>query len=124
MERDKVMANILVVDDEQAIRTVTTRMVRRLGYETLEAPDGQAGVDLFATHADKIACVLLDVTMPIMSGAQALVAMRRIQPAIPIILMSGYASDDTAVRFAQLQPTGYLQKPFDAAELHACLNAI
>ncbi|NWG21981.1 MAG: response regulator [Chloroflexi bacterium] len=114
---------ILVVDDEAAVRTVTSRMLERLGYQTLVAPDGQAAVDLFAAHADTIACVLLDVTMPVMGGAQALQAIREVRPEAPVVLMSGYASEETAARFAQLRPTGFLHKPFDTSELRTCLEA-
>lgn len=114
---------ILVVDDEAAVRAVTARMLERMGYLTLVAPDGQAAVDLFIAHADTIACVLLDVTMPVMSGAQALQAIRDVRPDAPVVLMSGYTSEETATRFAQLRPNGFLHKPFDASELRTCLEA-
>lgn len=114
---------VLVVDDERSVRSVASRMVERLGFETLQASDGETGVALFSAHTDMIACVLLDVSMPVMSGAQALEMMRSIRPDAPIILMSGYAGEDLAARFGQLQPNGFLYKPFDTAELKACLDA-
>ncbi|MCS6939236.1 MAG: response regulator [Roseiflexaceae bacterium] len=114
---------VLVVDDERSVRSVAARMVERLGYKTLQAPDGETGVALFTSHADSIACVLLDVSMPMMSGAQALQVMRAIRPDAPIILMSGYAGEEVAARFGQLRPSGFLYKPFDTAELKACLDA-
>jgi CheY-like chemotaxis protein len=114
---------VLVVDDETAVRTVTVRMVERLGYQTMEASDGQVGVDTFKAHADSIICVLLDVTMPVMSGAQALQAIRAIRPDVPVVLMSGYTNEETSARFELLRPNCFLHKPFDSAELQACLNA-
>ncbi len=114
---------VLVVDDERSVRSVAARMVERLGYETLQAPDGEAGVELFSAYADSIACVLLDVSMPVMGGAQALQLMRAIRPDAPIVLMSGYAGEELAAQFGQLQPTGFLYKPFDTVELKACLDA-
>ncbi len=114
---------VLVVDDERSVRSVAARMVERLGYETLQAPDGETGVALFSAHADTIACVLLDVSMPVMDGAQALQAMRAIRPNAQIVLMSGYAGEELAARFGQSQPNGFLYKPFDSAELKACLEA-
>lgn len=114
---------VLVVDDERSVRSVAARMVERLGYETLQAPDGETGVALFTSHADSIACVLLDVSMPAMSGAQALQMMRAIRPDARIILMSGYAGEEVTARFGQLRPSGFLYKPFDTAELKACLDA-
>ncbi|MFQ3683734.1 response regulator [Roseiflexus sp.] len=115
---------VLVVDDERSVRSVAARMVERLGYKTLQAPDGNTGVELFSAHADSIACVLLDVSMPVMSGAQVLQMIRAIRPDTPIILMSGYAGEELAERYGQLQPNGFLYKPFDTAELSACLDAV
>ncbi len=115
---------VLIVDDEPTVRSVTARMVEHVGFTTLQASDGAAGVDLFRTNADSIACVLLDVSMPGMGGAQALQLMRTIRPDAPIVLMSGYAGEDLADRFAQLRPSGFLYKPFDIAELKACLQGV
>ncbi len=114
---------MLIVDDEPSVRLVVARLVERLGFATVQASDGTAGVDLFRAHADSIACVLLDVSMPVMGGAQVLQMMRAIRPDIPVVLMSGYAGEDLADRFAQLQPSGFLYKPFNITELKACLEA-
>lgn len=114
---------VLVIDDERSVRSMAARMVERLGFETLQASDGEDGVALFNAHADSIACVLLDVSMPVMDGAQALQIMRAIRPDAPIVFMSGYAGEELAARFGQLQPSGFLYKPFDTAELKACLDA-
>jgi two-component system cell cycle sensor histidine kinase/response regulator CckA len=113
---------VLIVDDEPAVRSVAARMVEHVGFTTLQASDGVAGVDLFRANADSIACVLLDVSMPGIDGAQALQLMRAIRPDAPIVLMSGYAGEDLADRFAQLRPNGFLYKPFGIAELKACLQ--
>ena len=115
---------VLIVDDEPAVRSVAARMVERVGFTTLQASDGVAGVDLFRANADSIACVLLDVSMPGIDGAQALQLMRAIRPDAPIVLMSGYAGEELAERFAQLRPDGFLYKPFDIAELKACLEGV
>jgi two-component system cell cycle sensor histidine kinase/response regulator CckA len=113
---------VLIVDDEPTVRSVAVRMVEHVGFATLQASDGAAGVDLFHANADSIACVLLDVSMPGMGGAQALQLMRSIRPDAPIVLMSGYAGEELAERFAQLRPDGFLYKPFGIAELKACLQ--
>lgn len=115
---------VLVIDDEQSVRSVAARMIERLGYKTLQAPDGNTGVELFNAYAELIACVLLDVSMPVMSGAQVLQMIRAIRPDTPIILMSGYAGEELAERYGQLQPSGFLPKPFDTADLNACLDAV
>jgi CheY-like chemotaxis protein len=115
---------VLIVDDEPTVRSVAARMVEHVGFTTLQASDGVAGVDLFRANADSIACVLLDVSMPGINGAQALQMMRAIRPDAPIVLMSGYAGEELAERFAQLRPDGFLYKPFDIAELKACLEGV
>jgi two-component system cell cycle sensor histidine kinase/response regulator CckA len=115
---------VLIVDDEPTVRSVAARMVEHVGFTTLQASDGVAGVDLFRANADSIACVLLDVSMPGIDGAQALQLMRAIRPDAPIVLMSGYAGEELAERFAQLRPDGFLYKPFDIAELKACLEGV
>jgi len=115
---------VLIVDDEPTVRSVAARMVEHVGFTTLQASDGGAGVDLFRANADSIAFVLLDVSMPGIDGAQALQMMRAIRPDAPIVLMSGYAGEELAERFAQLRPDGFLYKPFDIAELKACLEGV
>jgi PAS domain S-box-containing protein len=71
---------VLVVDDEPSVRHVTRRALERMGYSVLVAADGQAGIDLFQEHAGELACVLLDLTMPRMSGEEAHETMRRLGP--------------------------------------------
>ncbi|MGQ9547335.1 MAG: hybrid sensor histidine kinase/response regulator [Roseiflexus sp.] len=115
---------VLIVDDEPAVRSVAARMVEHLGFATLQAPDGTVGIDLFRAHADLITCVLLDVSMPGMGGAQVLQMMRAIHADAPVVLMSGYAGEELAERFGQLQPNGFLYKPFDIGELKACLAGV
>lgn len=115
---------VLIIDDDESIRFVAARMVQRLGYAVLEAADGQAGVEVYAEHADTIVCVLLDVAMPVKSGAQALCEMRQIRGNAPVALMSGYTREETATRFMHLQPTAYLHKPFSSADLEACLDKV
>lgn len=115
---------VLIVDDEPAVRSVAARMVEHLGFATLQAPDGAVGIDLFRAYADLITCVLLDVSMPGMGGAQVLQMMRAIRRDIPVVLMSGYAGEELAERFGQLQPNGFLYKPFDIGELKACLVGV
>ena len=115
---------ILVVDDEDIIRSVTTRMLERMGFRTLMSGDGQGGVELFAAHADDMLCVLLDLTMPHMSGEATLQALRAVRPDARGVLMSGYAAEEMAQRYAHLQPTGFLQKPFNLAGLRETVEAI
>ena len=76
------------------------------------AENGQAGVDLFRTQSGRISLVILDLTMPVMGGAEAFDLLRAIQPNIPILLTSGYDETDAVARTAD-RLRRFLQKPFD-----------
>jgi two-component system, cell cycle sensor histidine kinase and response regulator CckA len=101
-----------VVDDEEAVREVVGRILRRAGYRVLAAGDGASGVELFERNAADLVCVLLDVTMPGIDGEQALAAMRRVRPAAPVVLMSGFSERELGGRYAGRGLAGLLQKPF------------
>lgn len=115
---------VLVIDDEDAIRTVTSRMIERMGFRTLMASGGAAGIQLLTAHSNEILCVLLDLTMPGMSGEVVLGQLRQVQPGVRVVLMSGHSIEDMAQRYAHLQPTAFLQKPFNLITLRGTLDAI
>lgn len=103
---------ILVVDDDDSLRGLLLRILVDMGFQTLSAADGRAGVDLYRTHADSIRLVLLDVTMPHLDGQEAYREMKRIHGDVRVILMSGY-DEQTATRdFDVAGLAGFLQKPF------------
>ncbi len=108
---------ILVVDDEDDIRTVTARMVESLGFKSLTAPDGEQGVRMFGERCDEIEVVLLDLTMPHMSGEEALREMRHVRADVRVIVMSGYNEEETRGRFDEGSFAGFLQKPFRLNDL-------
>lgn len=115
---------ILVVDDDPTLRVLAERMLLRLGFTVLTAPDGQAGVDLFAGRRAGIACVLLDLTMPRMDGSQAFLEIRKLRGDIPVVLCSGYSESEVAPRFAGLGLAGFLQKPYRLESLAAKLREV
>ncbi len=103
---------VLVIDDEDLVRDVVTRMIQDLGYGAVSAPDGAAGLAM--VDAQPIDLVLVDMTMPRMSGADVIGALRTKHPSIPIVLCSGYDRDGKGPAKAD----AYLPKPFrlDALE--------
>jgi len=112
---------ILVVDDEQAVLSIAGRMLQRIGYRAITASDGQAGIARFREHADQIVCVFLDMTMPQMTGEAVCRAILAIDPAARIVMMSGYAEDDTIRRMSDLKLAGFLPKPFNLEMMRAAL---
>jgi len=122
-EQSPANGTILVVDDEPTVRAVTSRALRSFGFEVIEASDGAAGAEAFATNSRRIDCVLLDLTMPRMGGEDAFLAMRAADPDVPILLMSGFTEDDSRRRFGSLGIAGFIEKPFALATLHDAIHA-
>jgi PAS domain S-box-containing protein len=112
---------VLVVDDEDTVRAVTARTLESLGFTPLTAVDGVEGVRLFREHAGVLRLVLLDLTMPHMDGEEAYRELCRINPNVPVILMSGFTEKDTVDRFLGKRLAGFIQKPFDRSCLQAKL---
>jgi two-component system, cell cycle sensor histidine kinase and response regulator CckA len=108
---------ILLVDDEEMIRTIGGMMIERLGFGVLTAADGREALSVFADHRADIICVMLDLAMPHMDGAETLKALRRVQPDIRILLCSGYDEQRAASQFDNLGGIDFLQKPFQMANL-------
>jgi len=108
---------VLVVDDEESVRSVTKMMLERAGYRVLTAADGREGVDVFAQHHQALGAVLLDMTMPHLNGEEAFGEMRRINPGVPVVLASGYNEQDATTRFSGKGLAGFIQKPFRMQKL-------
>jgi len=108
---------ILLVDDEEAIRTIGKRMLQRFGFTVLTAKDGLEGVAVFREHAQDIAAVVLDLTMPHMSGEEAYGEMRAIKEDVRVILSSGYNQQEISERFGEKAFAGMIQKPYQATAL-------
>jgi CheY-like chemotaxis protein len=114
---------VLVVDDEDIVRSVTSRILQVLGYTVVTARDGQECVALFAAKTQPISAVLMDLTMPKLDGVAAFEQLRQHAPEVPVILMSGFSEQDAVARFAAAGLAGFLQKPFTAAELSSKLGS-
>lgn len=108
---------VLLVDDDAMIRRVGRRMLEKAGYEVLTATDGRQGVEVYREHVGEIDCVILDLTMPRMSGDEALVELKKIDPDVRAIISSGYPASRVTKRVAGLSAAGFLHKPYDQAAL-------
>jgi PAS domain S-box-containing protein len=115
---------VLVVDDEADVREVSSDMLGMLGFEVLAAADGHAALELVQRRAAHLLAVLLDVTMPGMSGEEVFDRIRDIAPRLPIIVTSGYGEDDLSRRFDARRPAAVLQKPFVLDTLADRLRAV
>jgi two-component system cell cycle sensor histidine kinase/response regulator CckA len=114
---------VLLVDDEETIRTLGAGMLTSLGCTVLTAADGREALEVFGEHREEITLVLLDLTMPHMDGEEAFRELRLIDPEVRVIISSGYTEKDVTSRFAGQAPVGFLQKPYSMAELTERLRA-
>jgi two-component system cell cycle sensor histidine kinase/response regulator CckA len=115
---------VLLVDDEEAIRTMGADLLASLGFAVLTAADGREALELYREHTDDIALILLDLTMPHMDGEETLRELRRLDPRVRVVMSTGYTGHDIASRFDAQNPVGFVQKPYTLAELEAQLRAV
>jgi PAS domain S-box-containing protein len=115
---------VLLVDDEETVRTITKQLLKHLGLQVLTANDGQAGVALYRKRMSAISMVLLDLTMPTMDGEEAFRELKKINPAVRVVVASGHGSNDVAERFGQDTLAGHLQKPYTLEKLRTLLATI
>jgi signal transduction histidine kinase/CheY-like chemotaxis protein len=108
---------VLVVDDEAAVRSVTSEVLRTIGYRVLEADGGASARELYRQHAAEIDIVLLDLAMPDMNGEQALRELRKIRADVRVVLLTAYAEDEFRMRFVPGDLAGFIAKPFAREEL-------
>lgn len=110
-------ATLLLVDDEQLIIDVGTAILKKLGYRVLVATSGEAAIEMMRQKKADIDLVILDMIMPGMDGGKTFDRIREVCPDIPVILSSGYALNGKATAIMERGCNGFLQKPFNIAEL-------
>jgi two-component system cell cycle sensor histidine kinase/response regulator CckA len=108
---------LLVADDEPAVRAIAKIALERAGFRVLLAEDGRQAVDLYAEQPSAFAAVLLDLTMPKLSGEQVLRELQRLDPRVRVVLSSGYTEQDAARQLEEGSVTGFLQKPWHPRDL-------
>ncbi len=114
---------LLIVDDDESVRVVLTRLLRGRAFNVEAASNGQAALDLVRADPAAYDAVLLDLTMPIMNGRETFEALAGIAPALPVIMMSGYTEEEMGTSGAR-KPAAMLQKPFMPADVFVLLDRI
>lgn len=108
----ELRAKILVVDDEDMIRDITTAMLEELGYETVSAAGGEEALALFGSDDGSIGIVILDQVMPGMDGVTVFKELRAIRPDIKVLLASGFSQQEVAEHCRGLGLNGFIPKPY------------
>ena len=115
---------ILIVDDEENIRSVTKATLEVLGYRTMLASDGTDALAVYAQHGGEIAAVLTDLAMPYMDGEALIRALKKINPDVKVIAMSGLMSAGQTAELRNLNVGAFLSKPFTADTLITALQKV
>ncbi|MFT4538617.1 MAG: DNA-binding response OmpR family regulator [Planctomycetota bacterium] len=111
---------VLVVDDDTRVATVISKMLALIGFEHVVVHDGLQAIELFRDRCSELTAVILDLTMPGMSGEEVLGELNGIEPSVPVILTSGYSKpDDHGGLHA-----GFLQKPTRLADIRECMRTV
>ncbi len=118
----KEKARILVVDDEEIVRASLSEWLREDGYAVETAPDGSVAMDRI--KAEPWAVLLVDLKMPGIDGLQVLEEAKKVQPDAPVIIMTAYATVDTAVQAMKMGAYDYLVKPFEPEELSLMMKKL
>jgi len=127
--RDSIAAwrgsgKILLVDDEQVVRFIVDRMLKRLGFEVLIAEDGRQAIDIYRRHSAEIRAVVLDLMMPELDGLETFHELKLIDPAVKVLLASGFSRQAFPAALEKEGVAGFLQKPLLLEQLQAKLQEI
>ena len=111
--------NILVVDDEEEIREIIREFLETLGYNVVEAANGEEAI--IAISKTQFNLVITDIRMPKMNGLKLLRNIKTYKPSLPVILMTGYQPSKTQEQNLSARADGYLLKPFSLNSLRQAI---
>ena len=115
---------VLVIDDETIVRQTVAEALAISGISVVTAVDGIDALEIFQKHQSEINCVICDLTMPRMNGWETLAALRRLSPALPVILASGYSEAHVMEAKHKERPQLFLQKPYVFRVLLQSINQV
>jgi signal transduction histidine kinase len=116
--------SILLAEDEEVIREMAKLALEARGYRVIAAPDGAAAMALYREHARHISLVIADMAMPRMSGPELFAALKELDPAVRVVVSSGYSHDQEGQRMLQHGCLGYLQKPYNPDALCQLVRSV
>jgi CheY-like chemotaxis protein len=113
----KGSGTILVIDDEEIVRQTARSALEHYGYTVIVSENGRDGLQLLSKMEDAIDLVVLDMTMPVMSGEETLQHLRAMRQDLPVILSSGYNEVEATSTLKDKGLAGFIQKPYSASHL-------
>ncbi len=108
---------ILVIDDDASVLNMVRMGLENEGYNVHTACDPQKGIELFKEQSKNVSLVLLDFCMPVMTGDRVFDCLRRIDPEVPVLLITGFCEDIQAAKQLRNDVRGFLLKPFPLGDL-------
>lgn len=115
---------ILLVDDEEIVRNVARQMVEKIGFDVLVACDGLEALEIYNSRKEDIVGILLDLSMPRLSGFETLTELRRLECDVPIILSSGYSEQELTSAEIAATSVEFIQKPYKVQDLQSKLRKV
>lgn len=115
---------VLVVDDEDTIRSLVRDLLTERGYHVMEAAGGAEAVEVLKQHKNTIALVVLDMVMPEMGGRETFIKLKSIKPDVRAILSTGYAEDERTRELLSMGVKEFVQKPYRASELASVIRRV
>jgi CheY-like chemotaxis protein len=114
---------ILLVDDEEVVRTVASELLKELGFTPVVAGSGAEAIETFKNNKDLLA-VILDLTMPGMDGEECFRELRGIDPGVKVIMSSGFSEHEVVQKFADKELAGFIQKPYTLKTLKEVMRKV
>ncbi|HLP15209.1 MAG TPA: response regulator [Bacteroidota bacterium] len=123
-EHASVATMVLVIDDEESIAEMAREILESEHYRVMTELNPISAIKLYKQHQSEIGIVLLDLTMPEMSGKEVMEALLAINPNVKIIISSGYTEYDTNTKVDMTKACGFLHKPYTFTSLLSIMKAI
>lgn len=123
-EVDGGTETILIVDDEEPVLALSRQVLGRFGYTVLEAKDGEIALSIYAEHRGRIALVILDLLMPGMGGKRCLEELIKMDPAVKVLIASGFSPDPRTHLLITNGAQGFFNKPYEISEMLQAVRKI
>jgi CheY-like chemotaxis protein len=113
---------VLLVEDEEGLRLPVSKLLRKRGFDVLEAEDGAAAVALFAAKSQAIGVVLMDLTLPGLSGREVVLELERIRPDLKVVVTTAYSKEAAVALMGGHGDWAFIRKPYNINELAELLR--
>ncbi len=115
---------VLVIDDEDVVRFTAGAILKECGYDVIEAKTGSEGIETFREKHKEISVILLDMSMPGLSGKETFKELKSIQPDVKVLLSSGFKLDPRVEEIIKFGINGFIQKPYSISGLSSMIYKI